>query len=263
MVATPGTYRLRMWEYLLRSWRPYFFSTLGEALLAPVLYLLALGFGMGSLVNRNGTEALGGVPYVDFIAPALLVAAALQVAIGESTFATFARFKWTRTLWGTTATPITPAQACDGHVLFIGTRLLISSAMYFVVLALFGVAGGPSGLLMIPIAMLCALSCAVWVLALSASIADDGAVAFNLLIRFVVLPMTLFSATFFPISQLPWAVRWLAFFSPLWHGNELARATALGGVPGWAIVGHLTFLVVLGASGFVMARRRFTRRLVV
>jgi lipooligosaccharide transport system permease protein len=253
-----------MWEYLLRSWRPYFASTLGEALIAPVLYLLALGYGMGSLVNRNGTAALGGVPYVDFIAPALLVAAAVQVAMSESTFATFSRFKWSRTLWGTTATPITPAQALDGHVLFIGTRLTLSSLMYYLVLLVFGVAGGPAGLLMIPVAVLCALACAVWVLALSAGVSDDGPMAFNLLLRFVVLPMTLFSASFFPITQLPWAVRWLAFLSPLWHGNELARDAALGGgLPGWAVLAHLVFLLVMLVSGFVVARRRFTRRLVV
>jgi lipooligosaccharide transport system permease protein len=261
--ATPITYRLRIWEYLLRNWRPYFASTLGEALIAPVLYLLALGLGMGSLVNRNGTAALGGVPYMNYIAPALLVAAAVQVAMGESTFAAFGRFKWNRILWGITSTPVTPAQALDGHVLFIATRLLVSSAMYYLVLVVFGVAGGPSGLLMIPIAILCALACTVWVLTLTASIDDDGPMAFNLLLRFVVLPMTLFSASFFPITQLPWSVRWLAFFSPLWHGNELARASALGGLTGWQILGHVAFLVVMLATGFLMARRRFTRRLVV
>jgi lipooligosaccharide transport system permease protein len=111
--------------------------------------------------------------------------------------------------------------------------------------------------------MLGALGCAVWVLALTASIDDDGPMAFNLLLRFVVLPMTLFSASFFPITQLPWSVRWLAFLSPLWHGNELARASALGGLSWPQILGHLAFLLVMLVTGFLMARRRFTRRLVV
>lgn len=258
----PMVYRLRVWEYLMRSWKPYFWSTLGESLGAPVLYLLALGIGMGSLINRNGTGVIG-VPYLDFIAPALLTASALQVAMSESTFATYGRFKWQRTLWGITATPVSPAVAADAHVLFIGTRVLVSSITYYLVLLAFGAAGGPVGVLMIPIALLCALSCAVWVLVLTASIHDEGAPAFNILLRFVVLPMTLFSASFFPITQLPWSVRWLAFFSPLWHANELARAAALGGLDTPVMALHLVVLLVLFGSGFVVARRAFTRRLVV
>ena len=127
----------------------------------------------------------------------------------------------------------------------------------------FGAAGGPAGVLMIPIAVLCALSCAVWVLVLTASRDDEGAPAFNILLRFVVLPMTLFSASFFPITQLPWSVRWLAFFSPLWHGNELARAAALGGLGRPVMAIHLVVLLALFGSGFVVARRAFTRRLIV
>lgn len=138
----PMVYRLRVWEYLMRSWKPYFWSTLGESLGAPVLYLLALGIGMGSLINRNGTGVIG-VPYLDFIAPALLTASALQVAMSESTFATYGRFKWQRTLWGITATPVSPAVAADAHVLFIGTRVLVSSITYYLVLLAFGAAGRP------------------------------------------------------------------------------------------------------------------------
>jgi len=88
-------------------------------------------------------------------------------------------------------------------------------------------------------------------------------VAFNIVLRFGIIPMSLFSASFFPISQLPWVVRWLAFFSPLWHGNELARDAALGGLPPWRVGLHLVVLLALTTAGFLMARRQFERRLVV
>lgn len=261
--ATAWTYRWRTWEYLLRQWRPYFWSGLAEAAGAPLLYLLALGIGMGSLINKRGTGALGGVPYVEYIGPALLCGAALQIAFSEASFATFGRFKWQRTLWGITSTPVTPAVAADAHVMFYATRLLFSAALYYLVLLIFGAGGGAAGLLMIPVAVLTALSCAVWIMALSAHLEDDAAVAFNMVLRFGIIPMSLFSASFFPITQLPWAVRWLAFFSPLWHGNELARGAALGGLASWQAALHLVVLLALSVTGFLVARRQFERRLVV
>ncbi|WP_353650714.1 ABC transporter permease [Nakamurella sp. A5-74] len=263
--TVPSGWRARatVWEYLVLTWRPYFLSGLASAVIAPLLYLLALGFGMGSLIEARGTGALGGVRYVEFIGPALLCAAALQTSFGESSWALFGRFKWHRTLWGITSTPITPAQAAEGHVLFIATRVAVSSVLYYLVLLAFGAAGGGAGVLMLPVAVLTALSCAVWVMALSATIDDDGPAAFNLALRFGIIPMTLFSASFFPITQLPWAVRWVAFLSPLWHGNELARGAAIGGLPGWQAAGHLAFLVALSITGFVVMRRRFDVRLVV
>lgn len=261
--ASAWTYRFRVWEYLLRNWRPYFWSGFLEAAGAPLLYLLALGVGLGSLIEARGTQALGGVRYIEFIGPALLCAAALQIAFSEASFATFGRFKWHRTLWGITSTPITPRLAADGHVLFYGTRLLLSAALYYLVLLCFGAAGGPAGVLMIPIAVLTALSCGVWIMALSATIDNDAAVAFNIVLRFGIIPMSLFSASFFPLAQLPWAIRWVAFLSPLWHGNELARGAALGWPPGWQVALHLVVLVGLTAAGFVVARRQFEKRLVV
>lgn len=261
--ASAWTYRFRVWEYLLRNWRPYFWSGFIEAAGAPLLYLLALGVGMGSLIEARGTGALGGVRYIEFIGPALLCAAALQIAFSEASFATFGRFKWHRTLWGITSTPITPRLAADGHVLFYGTRLLLSAVLYYLVLLCFGAAGGPAGVLMIPIAVLTALSCGVWIMALSATIDNDAAVAFNVVLRFGIIPMSLFSASFFPLDQLPWAVRWVAFLSPLWHGNELARGAALGWPPGWQVALHLVVLVGLGVAGFLVARRQFEKRLVV
>lgn len=263
--TTDWTYRWRVWEYLLRQWRPYFLSGLVEAVGGPVLYLVALGLGMGSLVNRNGTDALGGVSYAHYIAPALLTAAALQIAFSECSFGTFGRIKWQRTLWGITATPVTPEIAADAHVLYISTRLTLSAALYYLVLVAFGVAGGPLGLAIIPIAVVTAMSVGVWILALSAVLDDDAPTVFNLVLRFGVIPASLFSASFFPIEQLPWAVRPLAWLSPLWHGNELARAAALHGVapglPLWQAVMHVAVLVALFAGGLMLARKKFRMRM--
>ncbi len=259
---SPWGYRIRVWEYLLRSWRPYFFASLSEAIGAPVLYLLAMGLGLGSLVDRNGSGVIEGVSYLDYIAPALLVSAALQIAIGEASYSTYSRFEWSRVWWGIISVPVTPTQIADAQNLFIATRLAVSSTMYYLVLLVFGAAGGPAGVLMIPIAVLCAMACASPVVALAAKMKEEGG-RFNLIFRFGVIPMTLFSATFFPIDRLPWVVRWLAVISPLWHGNELARDAALGTGTPLAITGHLAYLLVLLIIGLWLSRRYFGRRLIV
>jgi lipooligosaccharide transport system permease protein len=240
-------------------------SSLAEAVGTPLLYLLALGFGLGSLVDSGpggDSDALGGVPYVQYIAPALLVAAAVQVGMGESSYPAYSRFKWTRVFWGVTATPVTPGEVADGQTLFIATRMVAGSTLYYLVLLAFGVAGGPAGVLMIPVGVLTGIACAVWVLALGAHMRSEGG-AFNVLFRFVLVPMTLFSGSFFPITEIPLVIRWLAWLSPLWHGNEVARAAALGDLQSWPTVGHLGYLTVLLVAGLLVARRFYRARLVV
>jgi lipooligosaccharide transport system permease protein len=255
--------RYLVWEYLVRCWRRYLLSSLAEAVGTPLLYLLALGVGLGSLIDSGpDPQALGGVSYLDYIAPALLVAAAVQVGVGESSYPAYSRFKWSRVFWGVTATPVTPGQACEGEALFIATRTVAGSSLYYLVLVAFGAAGGPAGVLMIPVAVLTGLSCAVWVLALGARMRSEGG-AFNILFRFVLVPMTLFSGSFFPITEIPLVLRWLAWLSPLWHGNELARGAALGGLGGWSAAGHLAYLTGLLVVGLIVARRCYRTRLIV
>jgi len=259
----PSGGRLMVWEYLMRCWRRYAVLSLSEAIGTPLLYLLALGLGLGSLVDEGPqSAALGGVSYLQYIAPALLVAAAVQIGVSEGSYPAYSRFKWSKVFWGVTATPVTPGQVCDGEVLFIGTRLLAASSLYYLVLLVFGVAGGPAGLLMIPSGVLTGIGCAVLILALGAALHSDGG-AFAMVFRFVVVPLTLFSGSFFPISQLPLAVRWLARISPLWHGNELARGFALGTAELWPTVGHAAYLAALFVAGLALARRLYRRRLIV
>jgi lipooligosaccharide transport system permease protein len=200
------------------------------------------------------------VPYVQFVAPAFLTAAALQTAAASATFPVMAGFKWIRYYHGMAATPLTPRQICDGKVLWIGLRALLSSALYFVIMACFGAVHRWQGLVGIPVAALTGLAFAAPVLALSASVSAEGQ-AFNILFRFVVAPMFLFSGTFYPISQLPGWGQWLARITPLWHGTQLARASALGHMSGSAVAGHVAYLVLLLVVGLLLARWRFRWRI--
>ena len=150
--ARPPGGRYVVWEYLMRCWRGYFVSSLAQAVGTPLLYLLALGVGLGALIDSGPqAQSLGGISYLDYIAPAMLVAAAVQVGVGEAAYPAYSRFKWTRVFWGVTATPVSPAEVCDGEALFIATRLLAGSALYYLVLLAFGGRRRACRLLMIPV----------------------------------------------------------------------------------------------------------------
>jgi lipooligosaccharide transport system permease protein len=245
-------------EHELIDARRYWRSVVVAGLVTPLLYVVPLGIGLGVVVNQHGDSL--GVPYVQFVAPAFLVAAALQTATASATFPVMAGFKWIRYYHGMAATPLTPRQICDGKVLWIGLRTLASATVYLAIMACFGALHRWEGLLGILAATLTGLAFAAPVLAMSASVSAEGQ-AFNILFRFVVTPMFLFSGTFYPISQLP---RWgevIAFISPLWHGTQLARGAALGGLSGMAALGHVCYLLAWLVIGIGLARWRFRMRL--
>ncbi|WP_146076689.1 ABC transporter permease [Rathayibacter tritici] len=255
--------RRAVFEYLLLIWRRAFAASLSEAIGAPVIYLLAVGLGLGTLVDTSDPEAFGGASYLAYIAPALLTSAALQIATTEGSYPAFARFAWGREFVGITATPVTPGQVADGQILLIAFRVAISAVAFYFVLSLFGVAGGFNGMWMIPVAVLLGAGCAAWSLAFGAWIVGKGdGEAFNILFRIVVLPMTLFSGTYFPISRFPDWLQGAITLSPLWHANELARGTTLGTLSALPAAAHVAILLIVLISGMLVARWIYYRRLV-
>lgn len=244
------------WTWYRRYWK----SNLYSSGLQPLLFLVAMGLGFGSQVKAG--PATGGLSYLQYIAPALLVSAAMQNAVGESTYPVLSGFKWQKDYLAVTATPVTPGQLLGGHFAWVGLRLLLSGTVYALIALAFGAWLNAGAILVVLAGVFTGLACAAPVTAFAASTFDEG-VRFNALFRFVVMPMTLFAGTFFPIEQIPLALRWLAWISPLWHGNQLARGVTLGGVPPLAMLGHFAFLSALLASGALVARRYFYRRLVV
>ncbi|MBX7442849.1 MULTISPECIES: ABC transporter permease [unclassified Arthrobacter] len=258
--------RARRWgafyyaEQVLRVMKGYTWSILMYSVGQPVAYLFAMGVGLASLVD-TGSVAFGGVSYLAFIAPALLVSAAVMTAANEFTFPVMAGFKWRRTYFGPHASPLTPGQIAAGHIMAVTLRLLLQSAIYFAAVALFGASPSGWGWAGVFAATLAGLAFGLPLMAYSASITEDKG-QFALVMRFIVMPLFLFSGTFFPLDNLPLAVRWIGWISPIWHGTELGRVLSFGyGEPPLLTALHVAVLCGLAVLGWNLTRRRFARRM--
>ena len=246
------------WIWYRRNWR----ATAISSLLQPLLFLVAFGVGFGRLIDASdrAAQVTGGVPYLVYLAPALLVIGAMQTAAFESTYPILSAFAWQRTYWSVTATPVTPGQLAGGQLTWIALRLTLSGAAYLLVVVLFGAMHGLGVLASLVFAVLSGMAFSAPLVAFSAVQENEGT-AFTAVFRFVVVPMTLFSGTFFPISLLPGVIQPLAWISPLWHGTELARGAVLGTVALWPAFGHITYLMALLLVGVLLSRWRFQVRL--
>ncbi|MFB9909295.1 ABC transporter permease [Allokutzneria oryzae] len=244
------------WVWYRRNWRATVFSSV----VTPILFLLSLGLGLGTQIKAGAVP--GGSTYIAFLAPALLVSAAVQTAAMESTYPILSAFKWQKTFWGIVSTPITAGQILAGRFVWLAGRLLFSGAVFLVVAAFFGGVPGPSAVVSLLVSVLTGLAFAAPIIAFAATIENEGQ-QFNLLFRFIVVPMTLFAGTFFPVSQLPVFVQPLAWVTPLWHGTELSRGAAFGTLEVLPVLGHLAYLVLWVGVGVALARWRFRVRLTV
>jgi lipooligosaccharide transport system permease protein len=244
---------MRYWMYQYkRTWR----GSITTSFLYPVLYLAAMGLGLGSLVKHS----VDGVRYLDFLAPGLLASTAMQIGGNESMYPVMAAIKWLRTYFAMLATPLTVVDVLIGHLAWIAVRLLMVSSIYLAVMTAFGTVHSPLALLAVPVGVLTGLAFAAPIAAFAAAQQNDT--GFSTIYRFGLIPLFLFSGTFFPISQLPGWLQPIAQATPLYHGVALCRALVLGRV-GLAAAGvHLAYLVGLSAIGFVIALRTYRRRLV-
>jgi len=238
------------------TWRGSVVSTF----LAPVLYLLAMGIGLGSIIDPASSEAhLGGVSYLAFVGPGLLAAAAMQTAAGESMFPIMAGVKWLRTYHAMLAGPIGVRDLVLGQFLWMAFRIGTVALAYLATITLFGVVDSPLALLSPFAALLCGMAFAGPIAAFAATRENDQ--AFGLIFRLAVLPLFLFSGTFFPVSQLPAVVQPVAWVTPLWHGVQLTRGLVLGTLgPGEALL-HVGYLTICVTIGWTMALRTFARRM--
>lgn len=240
-----------------RTWRGSVISTF----LNPVLFLLAMGVGLGELVDEGGGGATLDLRYLTFLAPGLLAATAMQTAAGDASYPVMAGIKWRKTYHAALATPLGVSDLVVGHLGWVGLRLTFVTAVYSIIMTLFGATTVWEGLLAVPPAVLTGLAFAAPVTAYTARLERETGLA--TLFRFGIVPLFLFSGTFFPIEQLPDGVEPLAYVTPLWHGVSLCRSFALGlefPVNPLISIGYLAAWVVIGT---LLAIRFMSRRLVL
>lgn len=256
--------------YNLIADRRYIKVSLLAQLVAPVMYLLALGLGLGGVVNSHGGSADLGTSYLTYIGPALIAATALQVGVSDATYPILhGGFRYQRIYYGMNSTPVTAAQIARTVLAWISYKAAGAALIYLIIVACFGGLRSIGALLCVPVAALGAVALAMPIAAYSATVENEGS-SFNVIFRFIVMPMFLFSGTFYPISSLPGWVQGLAWLSPLWHATELSRWVALGPLHLRSGVGslslqsalvHLAFLVVPAVVGAVLTVRKFQLRL--
>ena len=239
-----------------RTWRGSIYSSV----LGPVLYLGAMGLALGKLVDQHGTAHLGRVSYLAFLAPGLMAAGAMQTAVGESMYPVYSAVKWQKTYQAAAATPLRPGDIYRGHVLFTLLRLTMNMTVYLAIIAAFGAIKSAWAVACVPVGVLTGLAFAAPLDAFAVT-QDKNDQAFNVIFRFGMIPLFLFSGTFFPISQLPALVRPVAYITPLWHGVALCRALSLGTADLAGALGHIGYLVALVALGLVAGQWTYRRRL--
>ncbi len=249
---------LRSYEFWLAQYRRAWRGTVVSSVVNPVFYLSAIGVGLGTLVNR-AHHTPGGVAYLAYVAPGVLAATAMQVATTEATWPVLGSIKWTRSYYAMLASPLGISEIVIGHQLWMTTRVVTSSAVYLVVIAAFGGIHSWLGVLALPTCFLIGFAFSGPMAAYAATRENDG--AFVPVLRFAIVPMFLFSGTFFPVSRLVAPLRGVAYATPLWHGVDLSRSLTLGTAEWPLSLIHVGYLLAWGAVGLTLAMRTYRNRL--
>ena len=222
-----------------------------SGVLEPMLYLLSMGIGVGALVGAVQYQGQD-LPYPAYIAPALLATSAMNGAIYDSTWNVFFKLRYAKTYQTMLSTRLGPLDVALGEIAMALLRGLIYAVGFLIVMTVAGLVTSWTALLMIPGALLVALGFASLGMAVTSWMKTFQHMDW---VQIVLMPMFLFSATFFPLAVYPEPIQWVIRVFPLWHAVELMRALAVG-VLSWATAGHVLYFVVMAGVGVWLAARR-------
>lgn len=256
----PGPGPLPAMEYWLLRNRRYWRTQLSAMTVAPVLYLAALGVGVGTLVDDNvGVGGVQGVEYLAFLAPGLLAVTAMQQGFDETSWPVIGALRWWRSYPAQQVTTLRTSDLLTGHLLYVLMKLTVAIVVFTAIGALFGAFDSAWVLAAVPAAVLCGLAHAAPVAAFAITRRSEISIA--AFYRFVILPLSLFSGAFFPVQQLPTGIEEAAYVTPLWHGVDLCRDLTLGAATTGMTLVHIGYLSCWLVAGYVLALRLYRRRL--
>ncbi len=251
-LSWPLVYRVFARNFLVfkKTWKANIMFNFVE----PVLYLWALGFGLGIFVAD-----INGLPYIDYLAPALIASSSMFSTTYEMTYDSFSRMAIRKTFHGIVSTPASMDDVVTGEILYGTFKGVLYGLVFFIVVALFGVVKSPWALLFpLPLALMAAafsILSMVWT-----SIAPNYD-SFGYFFTLFISPMFLFAGVFFPVESLPAGLKVLPWFTPLYHAVEAIRPLVLGRVTGDIIL-HVLWLVVFVALTFRLPMIMVKRRLI-
>lgn len=244
-----------VWRRNLRVWRKLAIASLLGNFGEPLLYLLALGYGLGSMVGT-----VSGLPYLDFLASGIVCSSAMMTASFEGTYSAYSRMAVQHTWDAIITAPLSVADVVGGEIVWAASKAVLSAACILMVAAALGVVAGPRALLALPVVLLVGLTFAA--LALVVTAAARSYDFFLFYFTLFVTPLLLLSGVFFPVQQMPDLVQAVSMAAPLSHAVALVRPLVVG-LPVEQAPLHLAVLAayaVLAWSAAVwLVRRRMTR----
>jgi lipooligosaccharide transport system permease protein len=223
----------------------------------PLFYLGSIGFGLGALVGTVNGPGGQPIPYQLFIAPALLASAAMNGAIAEGTFNFFFKLRYNKTFDSILSTPMSPGDVAVGELVWALIRGGIYAIAFLLVMAILGLIVSPWVILAVPAALL--IGFAFGAVGMAATSFMRTWQDFDL-IQLVVLPLFLFSGTFYPLDAYPEALRWVVQATPLYQGVNLIRSLVVGHLEPSLLI-HVAYLVVMGTIGLTIVARRLDKLL--
>ena len=243
------------WTVYKRTWK----GSVVSSFVTPLLYVLAMGVLLGGFIQGDPDRLEGATTYLAFVVPGMLAAQSMQLVFGELTYPVMSGVKWHRTYFAMTASPLAVADIVAAHLLFVTFRVALSCGVFLLVLEPFGVfASWWLALPAWPVTVLVGLSFAGLLHAYSSTIRSEE--GFSVVYRLLVVPMFLFSATFFPVTAFDGALRWFVEVTPLYRGVALVRELTTGTLSTGSLW-SVAYLLLMGSVGLAVASRRFDRLL--
>ena len=249
-----GRRAFKVWQRNRDTWLKFYRASLVGNLAEPILFLLAFGLGLSQFIKE-----IEGMPYINFIAPGLMVAAAMNAATFECTFGAFTRMSAQKTYDAIISTPVNIEEVAAGEILWGASKGFLSAIIILLVLVPWGLANSPWLLLAPALFLLEGLMFAS--LSLLVTAFSPSYDYFSYYFSLVVSPMFFFSGVFFPLSSLPDWVGTVSWFMPLTHAVNISRGLATGTVSA-QLLGDVGWMVVFTFIASWLAIKLIKRRLV-